>query len=264
MSRTLLIGAGAMGGAILKGALEAGLWAKEEVDVLVKRLSHAQEIQEEYGLHAMIELPFLGDYDCIVLGVKPQVLPSLLDQMDQVIDGTTLISIAAGFPLAKLEEAVPQGHWYRVMPNTPASVGLGMTAICVGKQGTEEETQMVVSLFEGVGQTAVVSEETLDRMSTIAGCGPGYLAIILDALADAGVRIGLPRQLAIQCAAQTMYGTGAWALQTGLHPALLRDQVTSPGGTTIAGIAAMEEHGIRSAIQAGVLAALKRNEELGK
>ena len=263
MGKTLLIGAGAMGGAILKGALEAGLWLASDVDVMVKRPEHAQELSNTFGVATYTVLPDCSTYDCIVLGVKPQVLPSVLAQMDSVKAGTTLISIAAGVPLAKLETALGQGHWYRVMPNTPAAVGLGMSAICVGSQATEKETKAVQALFDGVGQTAIVSEQDLDRMSTIAGCGPGYLAVVLDALADAGVRIGLPRSLAIQCAAQTMYGTGAWAVQTGLHPAILRDQVTSPGGTTIAGIAAMEDKGLRAAIQAGVVAALKRNEELG-
>ena len=177
--------------------------------------------------------------------------------------GTIMISVAAGITLDTLDAAIPQANWFRAMPNTPASIGAGMTALA-GDDVNTDLGHAVQALFEAVGEVAVVSEADLDRLGALSGAGPGYMFVILDALADAGVRIGLPRQLAMKAAAQTMYGAGKMALESGNHPAVLRDQVTSPGGTTIAGIGAMEKGGLRSALQDGVVACLARSNELGK
>ena len=190
-----------------------------------------------------------------MLAVKPQVLPSVLEMLKEVPYGTVMISVAAGITLDTLDAAIPQANWFRAMPNTPASIGAGMTALA-GDDVHTDLGRAVQALFEAVGD--------LDRLGALSGAGPGYMFVILDALADAGVRIGLPRHLAIKAAAQTMYGAGKMALESGNHPAVLRDQVTSPGGTTIAGIGAMEKGGLRSALQDGVVACLARSNELGK
>lgn len=262
--KILFIGAGAMGGALLRGALEAGVLQADQVVVNVKSQASAQAWQEDFGIEASCQLGQLlrPDVKTIVLAVKPQVLPTILADLKDILPDTVMISLAAGFLLEDLEQAIPQAQWFRAMPNTPLAIGAGMTALAEGTQVDSSKREGVEELFAAVGQVVSVSEENLDRLSALSGAGPGYMFVILDALADAGVRMGLPRQLAIEAAAQTMYGAGLMALQTGQHPAVLRDQVTSPGGTTIAGIAAMEKGGLRSALQDGVLACYERSREL--
>lgn len=261
--KTLFVGMGAMGGAILRGALAKGVLQAENVLVKEHTENHCKALERELGVTASASFPDLRDIGLIVLAVKPQVLPTILPALKEIPRGTILVSIAAGITLDTLQEAVPSDHWYRVMPNTPVSVNAGMSAITDGTAGGTIP-QVVIDIFEAIGETVIVSEADLDRLGALAGAGPGYCFVIMDALADAGVRIGLPRKLAIRAAAQTLYGAGKLAATTGQHPALLRDQVTSPGGTTIAGIAAMEAHGLRTAIHEGVVACYERSNELGR
>ena len=261
LGKTVCIGVGAMGGALLRGALTQGVLQPNDVSIVVRRPEHRDELVDELGVTGFVELPDMAQFDTIILAVKPQVLPSVLSQLTSVKAGATVISVAAGVTLDTLCKALPTAVLYRAMPNTPASIGCGMTALTADNGA---DTIHVEALFNAVGEVAVVSEADLDRLGALSGAGPGYMFVILDALADAGVRIGLPRQLAIKAAAQTMYGAGKMALESGTHPAILRDQVTSPGGTTIAGIGAMEKGGLRSALQDGVVACLARSNELGK
>lgn len=261
LGKTVCIGVGAMGGALLRGALAKGILKPSDVSIVVRRPQHCDELVDELGVTGFVELPDMAQFDTIILAVKPQVLPSVLSQLTSVKSGATVISVAAGVTLETLRKSLPMAVLYRAMPNTPASIGCGMTALTADD---ESDTTHVEALFNAVGEVAVVSEADLDRLGAVSGAGPGYMFVILDALADAGVRIGLPRQLAIKAAAQTMYGAGKMALESGTHPAVLRDQVTSPGGTTIAGIGAMEKGGLRSALQDGVVACLARSNELGK
>ncbi|MDU4216378.1 MAG: pyrroline-5-carboxylate reductase [Veillonella sp.] len=242
LGKTLCIGVGSMGGALLRGALQHGVLKACDTHILVRREEQCKALAEELGVVGFTTLPNVNEYNTILLAVKPQVLPSVLETLKEVPYGTVMIS---------------------AMPNTPASIGAGMTALA-GDDVNTDLGRTVRALFEAVGEVAVVSEADLDRLGALSGAGPGYMFVILDALADAGVRIGLPRQLAIKAAAQTMYGAGKMALESGNHPAVLRDQVTSPGGTTIAGIGAMEKGGLRSALQDGVVACLARSNELGK
>ena len=261
LGKTVCIGVGAMGGALLRGALTQGVLQPNDVSIVVRRPEHRDELVDELGVTGFVELPDMAQFDTIILAVKPQVLPSVLSQLTSVKAGATVISVAAGVTLDTLRKALSTAVLYRAMPNTPASIGCGMTALTADNGA---DTIHVEALFNAVGEVAVVSEADLDRLGALSGAGPGYMFVILDALADAGVRIGLPRQLAIKAAAQTMYGAGKMALESGTHPAILRDQVTSPGGTTIAGIGAMEKGGLRSALQDGVVACLARSNELGK
>lgn len=261
LGKTVCIGVGAMGGALLRGALSQGILRADDVSIVVRRPEHRDELVDELGVTGFVELPDMAQFDTIILAVKPQVLPSVLSQLTSVKAGATVISVAAGVTLDTLCKALPTAVLYRAMPNTPAFIGCGMTALTADNGA---DTIHVEALFNAVGEVAVVSEADLDRLGALSGAGPGYMFVILDALADAGVRIGLPRQLAIKAAAQTMYGAGKMALESGTHPAILRDQVTSPGGTTIAGIGAKEKGGLRSALQDGVVACLARSNELGK
>ena len=198
LGKTVCIGVGAMGGALLRGALTQGVLQPNDVSIVVRRPEHRDELVDELGITGFVELPDMAQFDTIILAVKPQVLPSVLSQLTSVKAGTTVISVAAGVTLDTLRKALPTAVLYRAMPNTPASIGCGMTALTADNGA---DTIHVEALFNAVGEVAVVSEADLDRLGALSGAGPGYMFVILDALADAGVRIGLPRQLAIKAAA---------------------------------------------------------------
>ena len=243
MKKIMIIGCGAMGGAILSGCLSKGLWKKEEVCVKAHTEKSTMEKAAQYGV-SVASLNDIGEVDVVILAV---------------------ISIAAAVTVAALEAGLPEKTpVIRVMPNTPASVGAGMTAITAGHYAGGKFIERAKEIFSALGKAAVVSERRLDEMGALSGAGPGYAFVIIDALADAGVRAGLPRKLAIEAAAQTLYGAAKMVLETGKHPAELRDGVTSPGGTTIAGIHAMETRGIRAALMDAVMAALAKSDEMSR
>jgi pyrroline-5-carboxylate reductase len=175
-----------------------------------------------------------------------------------------VVSILAGVPLSKLEPAFLGRAVLRVMPNTPATVGAGMSAIAPGKLVQPAHLELVRRIFQAVGEVVEVPESMLDAVTGLSGSGPGYVAIFIEALTDGGVCAGLPRAIASQLALQTVFGTAKLLQETGMHPAELKDRVTSPGGTTIAGIAKLESNGFRSAAIEAVKAAYLRSQELGK
>lgn len=252
-----------MGGAILSGCLSKGLWTKEEVYIKASTEKSTVEKAERYGVSAA-SLKDIGEADFVLLAVKPDIIPFVLEEINPYRP-RRVISVAAAVTAATLEAGLPEKTpVIRVMPNTPASVGAGMTAITAGRYADEDFIETAKGIFSAMGKAAVVSERQLDEMGALSGAGPGYVFVIIDALADAGVRAGLPRKLAVEAAAQTLYGAAKMVLETGKHPAELRDGVTSPGGTTIAGIHAMEARGIRAALMDAVMAALAKSDEMGR
>lgn len=255
-----------MAEAIISGALRHGVLKKEQVLLKGHTKERVQYMVEAYGISELANLDAVAtDVDVVVLAVKPYIIPTVLAELGSLPPSTVVVSIAAGVTLAVLAEGLPPGTpVIRVMPNTPVSVGEGMSAVSVNALATEDMIQQVRSVFNAIGKTVVGTEAMLDAIGAVAGCGPGYAFVIIDALADAGVRIGLTRKIAIEAAAQMLYGAAKMVLETGTHPAVLRDQVTSPGGTTVAGIAAMEKGGLRSALMDGVVAAMDRTLEMGK
>ena len=201
--------------------------------------------------------------DAVVIAVKPQVIGAVLPELDAAPGEALVVSIAAGVTLATLEGALPKRRVVRVMPNTPSLVGCGAAAYARGHRATDADAELCRRLLESVGCVCEVAEPLLDAVTGLSGSGPAYGFVLIEALADAGVREGLPRELATMLAAQTMKGAAEMVLQTGTHPAALKDAVASPGGTTIAGLAALESHGGRAAVQAAVAAASQRSRELG-
>jgi pyrroline-5-carboxylate reductase len=175
-----------------------------------------------------------------------------------------VISILAGVTISKLEQIFPQQPVIRVMPNTPATVGAGMTAIAPGKYAQTEHIEQGKSIFAAVGEVVEVPESSMDAVTGLSGSGPAFVALAIEALADGGVAAGLPRAIALQLATQTVLGTATLVKETGIHPGVLKDQVTSPGGTTIAGVAALESAGFRSALIEAVKTATARSQELGR
>jgi len=203
--------------------------------------------------------------DVLFLAVKPQQMAEALAELrDHVTSEHLVISIAAGIPLATLASGLGSGpRLVRVMPNTPCLVGEGASGYCLGPGATAADGELVGQLFSAVGRAFAVSETLLDAVTGLSGSGPAFVYLMIEALSDGGVRVGLPRDVALALAAQTVRGAAEMVLSTGEHPAVLKDAVTSPGGTTIAGLAALESGGARSALIAAVEAATKRSAELG-
>ena len=262
--KVYIIGCGAMGGAILSGCLAEGIWKKEEVFLKEHSIEASRQKAELYGVNVSEKPEDISSADLVLLAVKPAVMPEILGEIAPFYP-KKVISIAAAVTVDSLEAALPEKtEVIRVMPNTPASVGAGMTAITAGHFATKKFLEETETIFSALGKTAVVSERELDELGALSGAGPGYAFVMIDALSDAGVRAGIPRKLATEAAAQTLYGAAKMVLETGKHPGELRDMVTSPGGTTMAGIYAMEKAGIRGILMDAVTAALAKSDEMSK
>ena len=203
--------------------------------------------------------------DVVVVAVKPQILDAVMKDLASALAGKLVLSIAAGVTIARLAKLAPKGaRIVRVMPNTPVLVRDGVSALSFGPGVTEKDQQMARRLFEAVGRTVVVEEKLMDAVTGLSGSGPAYVFLAIEALADGGVKMGLPRAVADLLAAQTVLGAARMVLETGEHPAKLKNGVASPGGTTIAGLHRLEQGGLRAALMAAVEAAAKRSEELGR
>ena len=259
------IGGGAMAEAIIKGVLGGGLIAASDIYVGNRTQKRCDYLNATYGVQAMTDnQAAVAEADLVIFAVKPQVAPVALTPalMAHVKPSAWVLSIMGSVSIEQLHAYAPGLPVVRTMPNTPLAVGAGMTAICCDEAVTESMCADAAAIFSSCGEIEFVDEKAIEAITAISGCGPGYCFVIIDALADAGVRAGLPRALAIKLAAQTMAGSGKLCVESGLHPAQLRDQVTSPGGTTIAGIHALENHGVRGAFYDAVMAVLARSQEL--
>ena len=267
-----LIGGGVMGEALLSCLLERNIYLPSEVLVSDPQQQRRDFLAQEYGVEVTTDnrLVVTSTTQALLLAVKPQIFDSVVLQLGdwQVGSQTTtlplLISIMAGVPLQRLEVAFPGQPAIRVMPNAPATIGVGMSAIAAGKNVEPEQKQLATRIFESVGQVVEVPESLMDAVTAVSGSGPGYVTIFIESLTDGGVCAGLPRAIAYQLALQTVLGTAVLLQESGMHPGQLKDRVTSPGGTTITGIAELESAGFRSAIIEAVLAAKERSEELGE
>lgn len=265
LQKIAFVGGGAMAEAIIKGIVGSGLLAPENIFVGNPTQKRCDYLNEKYHVQAMSDnKAAVADADLVIFAVKPQVAPVALteDLMGAMKKGAWVLSIMSSISIEQLHKYASGCPVIRTMPNTPLAVGAGMTAICCDELVTEEMKADAAAIFGCCGETEFVAESAIEAISAISGCGPGYCFVIIDALADAGVRAGLPRALAIKLAAQTLAGSGKLCLESGLHPAQLRDQVTSPGGTTIAGIHALENHCLRGAFYDAVQAVLQRSNEL--
>ena len=258
------IGAGKMATALIKGMLRTGV-PSETISASDVLPSCRAALVNETGVNTTASnLDVLTHSDVIVLAVKPQTMPEVLASLKPSITTEHLvISIAAGISLATLTQALGQEvRIARVMPNTPSLVGEGASGYCLGSSCREADERVVRDCFESVGLAVRVAEPLLDAVTGLSGSGPAFVYIMIEALSDGGVRAGLPREIATQLAAQTVLGAAKMVLETGLHPGVLKDQVTSPAGTTIAGVHALERAGVRAALIDAVMAAAGRSIEL--
>jgi pyrroline-5-carboxylate reductase len=262
VARLGFIGAGSMGGALLGGLLAAGRVKPEEL-VFYDPDPKRQQEMEKLGIEAALDNAEVMHSPVVVLAVKPQVLKSVLTEIrDHTHPWQLVISIAAGVPLAILEEALPKCRIIRAMPNTPLMVQAGMTALAPGSRATPEDLDLALDLFRAVGRAEVVEETHLDVITALSGSGPAFVAVFLEALVDGAVKMGLPRTLALEFAAQTILGTARLLLEKNLHPGLLKDLVTSPGGTTIHGLHALEQGAFRAAVISAIESATWRSQDL--
>lgn len=261
------IGGGAMGEALVAGVLAAGV-ATDHVRVADPDEARRKLVEQTHGVTTVPSGgALLDDCDLIVLAVKPALVPVVLADLDSAKAARPLwVSIAAGVSLAGLEAGLPAGaRVVRAMPNTPALVGAGAAAFAANPASSQDDRALARALFECVGVAWEANDESLlDAVTGLSGSGPAYVFVLLEALSDAGVRMGLPRDAASLLATQTVLGAAKLASETGRHPASLKDQVTSPGGTTIAGVERLEAAGFRAAIHDAVEAATRRSRELGE
>ncbi len=261
------LGSGNMAEALVKGLLRAHVAAPSEIICTDRRAERGPELTHKYGVRFQKDnLAATGEASIVVLSVKPQAMNKLLEEIKPALDQSKLvISIAAGVPIEAIERKVGHGvRIIRTMPNTPALVGAGATALAPGEHATEEDLAQARALFEAVGLAVVVEEPLLDAVTGLSGSGPAYIFLIIEALADGGVKAGLARDQAQELAAQTVLGSAKLLIETGEHPGRLKDQVTSPGGTAIAGLHTLEAGGLRTTLMDAVEAATNRSRELGR
>ena len=261
-----IIGAGAMGSAFAKGLINAGLVDAASLTVADVDTARLKLLASEMGVNTTSDnAAAVRGADVVLLAVKPAIITAvLLGVAGEIKASQLIVSIAAGVKLQSIESALPEGtSVIRAMPNTPSQIGVGATGFSRGKAVTDAQAEIARTIFDAVGLSVEVPEKSLDAVTGLSGSGPAYVYLMIEALSDAGVRVGLTRDVSVKLAAQTVMGAARMVLETGDHPAQLKDRVASPGGTTIAGIDALESAGFRSALISAVKAATKRSEELG-
>jgi len=262
-----VIGAGKIGSAIARGIIQAGLVKKE--NVMASDVSDAlrQAVAQELGIKATADNRELCDFaDILILAVKPQVVEPVAREIGKNLGhAKLLVSVAAGVPLARIETHLePGARVVRVMPNIPCVVGAGASGFAAGAHATPADLQKVGAVLNSFGVGMAVEEKYLDAVTGLSGSGPAYVFLFMEALADGGVQMGLTREVALKLSVQTVYGAARLALESKKHLGELKDEVASPGGTTIAGIYALEKGGFRGTVMDAVASATQRSQELGR
>jgi pyrroline-5-carboxylate reductase len=260
-----ILGAGQMGEALISGLLRSGVVQPDEIVAAVRRSERAQQLNDAYGIEVMNAAQAAAKAETLVIAVKPQDMAVLLDEVaPAVIPGKLVISVAAGITTAfigrRLTGDVPI---VRVMSNTPVLVDEAMSVISAGPHATEEHLQVAERLLRPVGKVLRIPESQQDAATALSGSGPAYVYFLVEAMVDAGILLGMPRANALEMVKQAVFGAATMLRDSGEHPVLLREAVTSPGGTTISAIRELERHGVRAAVLAAIEAARDRGRELG-
>ena len=262
---TAIIGAGVMGETLLGGLIRAG-YAPADLIVTDRRPERGVELAAKYGVTSMDSAQAASQAETVVLVVKPQDMAGVLDEISASVKADTLVvSLAAGITTAFIEKHLPAGtSVVRVMPNTPALVDEGMAAINAGSTCSEENLETVEKLLRSVGHVVRVPEKYQDAVTAISGSGPAYIFYVVEAMIEAGVMLGLPRDVSTELVLQTVYGAATMLRETGEHPTVLREQVTSPGGTTVAALRQFDDFKVRAAFLSAMEAARDRSKQLGE
>ena len=263
--RVAVLGAGKMGGILLQAFLKENLFSPDRIHATVNHAERALALSTQWGVDVGTDnLAAVREADLILIGVKPFQVPDIIAEIKPALTpAKTLISFAASVKTSSIEEAsgieIPV---VRAMPNTPSALGAGAAALCRGRFVSDKTMELAQRIFETVGRTVIVDEKHMDAVTGLSGSGPAYIYIIIEALAEAGVKVGLPRDIATELAAQTTFGAAKMVLETGYHPAMLKDAVTTPAGSTIDGIMAPEEGGLRVTLIKAVMRATERAKQL--
>ena len=262
---TAVLGAGVMGETMLSGLLRAG-WRADRMVITERREDRADELRERYGVEVLSNAEAAAKADTLVIVVKPQDMAALCDEIaEHVRPGALVVSLAAGITTAFLESRLPEGTAVvRVMPNTPALVDEGMAAVSPGSHCDDSHLERAEALMRSVGKAVRVPEKQQDAVTAISGSGPAYMFFVVEAMIEAGVHLGLPRTTATELVVQTAVGAATMLRETGEHPTVLREQVTSPAGTTAAAMRELESYKVRAAFLAALEAARDRSRELGE
>jgi pyrroline-5-carboxylate reductase len=260
-----VLGAGQMGEALISGLLRAGVVAPGEIIAAARRSDRAEQLAGAYGIEVLTAAAAAGRADTLVITVKPQDMGALLEEITpKVAPGTLIISVAAGITTGFIGRKLPAGvPVVRVMSNTPVLVDEAMSVISPGPHATEEHLQRAERLLRPVGKVLRIPESQQDAATALSGSGPAYVYFLVEAMVDAGILLGMPRANALEMVKQAVFGAATMLRDSGEHPVLLREAVTSPGGTTINAIRELEKHGVRAAVLAAIEAARDRGRELG-
>ncbi|HEY5821604.1 MAG TPA: pyrroline-5-carboxylate reductase [Propionibacteriaceae bacterium] len=258
-----ILGAGVMGETVLSGLLRAG-WRPEEIVATDRRPDRQVELTDRYGIRMQENAEAAGNADTVLLVIKPQDMNDLLSEIAAVLSPETLVvSLAAGVDTGSIESQLPAGiPVVRVMPNTPAQVDEGMSAISPGSHATAEHLTRVTEILSATGRVLTIPERYQDAVTALSGSGPAYLFFVVESMIEAGVHLGLPRDIATELVVQTMLGSAKLLRETGEHPTVLRERVTSPGGTTAAAVRQLEDHKVRAAFLGAIEAARDRSRDL--
>ena len=261
--RLAILGAGVMGETVLSGLLRAG-WQPDQIVATDRRPERQVELTAKYGIQMMENIDAVADAETVILVVKPQDIRDLLAELADVIKpGQLVVSLVAGVDTAYIESALADGvAVVRVMPNTPAQVDEGMAAISPGSHSNQDHLDRVTAILSATGRVLTVPERYQDAVTAISGSGPAYLFFVVEAMIEAGVHLGLPRDTATELVVQTMLGSAKLLRETGEHPTVLRERVTSPGGTTAAAVRQLEDHKVRAAFIGAIEAARDRSRDL--
>ena len=265
-TRVGFVGGGNMGEALVRGLTKTGLIPAGHLLMADVRADRLEELKRLYGVVVVPDnVSLVRQADVVILAVKPQILGAVLDEIAPASAGKLLISIAAGVSTRAIRCHLPPGtRMIRVMPNTPALVLEGATAIARAEGLGDGDLDMARQIFEAVGRVVILDEEMMDAVTGLSGSGPAYIALVVESLADGGVRVGLDRKTAMTLATQTVLGSARLLIDTGMHPGQLKDMVSSPGGTTITGIHTLEIGGLRRTLIDAVERATQRSRELGQ
>jgi pyrroline-5-carboxylate reductase len=263
--RVAVLGAGKMGGILLQAFLKNNLLSPEQIFATVQHAERARALSAQFGVEVTTDnLAAAKQAEVILLGVKPTQVPALIEEVRTALTPKKMVlSFAASVKTRSIEDGAGcELAVVRAMPNTPAMLAAGITALCSGRFVSPEQMAVAQKIFQTVGKTVVVDEKHMDAVTGLSGSGPAFLYIIIEALAEAGVNVGLPRDVATLLAAQTTLGSARMVLETGYHPALLKDAVTTPAGCTVDGILELEEGGLRVTLIKAVKRATQRAKEL--
>ena len=265
MTKLAVIGAGVMGETVFSGLLRAG-WSADDIIATARRSERRQQLAERYGVRTAANVDAAAEAQIVLIAVKPQDITGVLDEIAPVVGTETVVaSLVAGIATEVIEAQLPAGvPVVRIMPNTAAQVGEGMAAVSAGRHAGPDQVEQVAKLLAATGQVSILPEKYQDAVTAISGSGPAYLFFVAESMIEAGVHLGLPRHTATELAVQTMYGSAKLLKETGDHPTLLRERVTSPGGTTAAALRVLEDHKVRAAILGAMEAARDRSRELAE